>query len=55
MGWYTKKPKKVLVVVGKRTQITQIQRVIKNIDPNAFISQSSVSAVYGQGFDKIKG
>ena len=27
----------------------------KNIDPNAFISQSSVSAVYGLGFDKIKG
>ena len=55
MGWYTKESKKVLVVVAKRTQITQIQRLIKEIDPNAFISQSSVSAVYGQGFDKIKG
>ena len=55
MGWYTKKSKKVLVVVAKRTQITQIQRLIKEIDSNAFISQSSVSAVYGQGFDKIKG
>ena len=54
MGWYTKKSKKVLVVVAKRTQIGQIQRMIKNIDPNAFISQSSVSAVYGQGFDTIK-
>lgn len=54
MGWYTKKSKKVLVVVAKRTQIGQIQRMIKNIDPDAFISQSSVSAVYGQGFDTIK-
>ena len=54
MGWYTKKPKKVLVVVAKRTQITQIERLIKNIDNNAFISQSAVSAVYGQGFGKIK-
>lgn len=54
MGWYTKNSKKVLVVVAKRTQIGQIQRIIKNIDPNAFISQSSVSAVYGQGFDAIK-
>ena len=54
MGWYTKKPKKVLVVVAKRTQITQIERLIKNIDNNAFISQSAVSAVYGQGFHKIK-
>lgn len=42
MGWYTKKSKKVLVVVAKRTQITQIQRLIKEIDSNAFISQSSV-------------
>lgn len=55
MGWYTKKSKKVLVVIAKRTQVVQIQRIIKNLDPHAFISQSSVSAVYGQGFDKIKG
>lgn len=55
MGWYTKKPKKVLVVLAKRTQANQIQRLIKSIDPKAFISQSSVLGVYGQGFDQIKG
>ena len=27
---------------------------IKQIDPNALISQSKVMAVYGNGFDKIK-
>lgn len=55
MGWYTKKPKKVLVVLAKRTQAIQLQRLVNSIDPQAFISQSSVSGVYGQGFDKIKG
>ena len=28
--------------------------LIKDIDPNAFVSQSQVIGVYGEGFDKIK-
>ena len=28
--------------------------VIKDIDPNAFISQSAVIGVFGEGFDRIK-
>ncbi len=55
MGWYTKKTRKVLVVLVKRTESTNIHRIIKMIDPKAFISQTSVMGVYGEGFDKIKG
>ena len=29
-------------------------RLIKSIDPNAFVSQSSVIGVYGEGFDEMK-
>ena len=29
-------------------------RLISEIDPNAFVSQSAVIGVYGEGFDKIK-
>lgn len=29
--------------------------MIKEIDPNAFVSQSAVIGVYGKGFDHIKG
>ena len=29
-------------------------RLIKMIDPNAFVSQSSVIGVYGEGFDEMK-
>lgn len=31
-----------------------IFRIIKTIDPNAFVSQSSVQGVFGEGFDPIK-
>jgi uncharacterized membrane-anchored protein YitT (DUF2179 family) len=30
-------------------------RQIKAIDPNAFLSVSSVNGVYGRGFEAIKG
>lgn len=53
-GWYSKKDVKVVVVVAKRRESTNIFRLVKSVDPNAFISQSAVIGVYGQGFDKIK-
>lgn len=54
MGWYSKNPINVIVVMAKRTESVTIFRLVKAIDPNAFISQSSVIGVYGEGFDKIK-
>ncbi|GAB6865188.1 YitT family protein [Bacteroides acidifaciens] len=53
-GWYSKKDVKVLVVLAKKRQSLDIFRLVKRIDPNAFISQSSVIGVYGEGFDKLK-
>ena len=53
-GWYTGKPTKVLCLLAKRRESVQIFRLIKQIDPNAFVSQSSVIGVYGEGFDAIK-
>ncbi len=55
MGWYSKQPRKVLLVLAKRNESVKIFRLIKSIDDNAFISQSNVVGVYGEGFDKIKG
>lgn len=54
IGWYSKKPQKVLLVMAKRTEATSIFRLVKQIDGNAFISQSNVVGVYGQGFDRMK-
>lgn len=53
-GWYSKHDVKVLVVLAKRRQSLDIFRLVKSIDPNAFISQSSVIGVYGEGFDTLK-
>ena len=52
-GWYSKKPSKVIMVMAKRTESLQIFRLIKAIDAKAFISQSMVRGVYGQGFDPL--
>jgi uncharacterized membrane-anchored protein YitT (DUF2179 family) len=53
-GWYSKNEMKVLMVLAKKNQSVFIFRMVKDIDPSAFISQSSVIGVYGEGFDKIK-
>ncbi|MDM8306965.1 MULTISPECIES: YitT family protein [Bacteroidaceae] len=53
-GWYSKQDIKVVVVLAKKTQSLDIFRLVKDIDPNAFISQSNVVGVYGEGFDKLK-
>ena len=53
-GWYSKQGIKVVVVLAKKSQSLDIFRLVKDIDPNAFISQSNVVGVYGEGFDKLK-
>lgn len=53
-GWYSKRDIKVVVVLAKKSESIDIFRLCKDIDPNAFISQSNVVGVYGEGFDKLK-
>ena len=53
-GFYSKEPRRVLVVLAKRRESIEIFRLINRIDPNAFVSQSNVVGVYGEGFDHIK-
>jgi uncharacterized membrane-anchored protein YitT (DUF2179 family) len=53
-GWYSQKPVKVVVVMAKKNESVSIFRIVKKVDPAAFVSQSSVRGVYGRGFDQIK-
>jgi uncharacterized membrane-anchored protein YitT (DUF2179 family) len=53
-GWYTGQERKVLCILAKKNESTTIFRLIKMIDPQAFVSQSNVIGVYGEGFDQIK-
>ena len=53
-GWYTKQPASVLMVITRKTDVNLLLKAIKREDPDAFLSISSVSGVYGQGFESIK-
>jgi uncharacterized membrane-anchored protein YitT (DUF2179 family) len=53
-GWYTKQDTKVLMVLTRKTDLNLMLRYIKQLDPNAFLSVSSVNGVYGKGFETIK-
>lgn len=53
-GWYSKEEKQVLMVVTRKSDLNILLRYVKSIDPDAFLSVSTVMGVYGQGFDTIK-
>ena len=53
-GWYTKTERKVVVVLVRKRESVNIFRMIKSIDPYAFVSMGNVQGVYGEGFDQIK-
>ena len=53
-GWYTGQNIKVLCILAKKNESTNMFRLIKMIDPQAFVSQSSVIGVYGEGFDEMR-
>jgi uncharacterized membrane-anchored protein YitT (DUF2179 family) len=54
IGGYSQKPTKVVALLAKKSESLTIFRLIKEIDNQAFISQSVVRGVYGEGFDQIK-
>lgn len=53
-GGYSKNPMKVIVLVTRKSESLTIFRLVKDVDPNAFVSQSIVRGVYGEGFDQMK-
>lgn len=53
-GFYSRKDIKVIYCIAKRAESAFIFDLIDEIDPNAFVAQSAVIGVYGQGFDRVK-
>ncbi len=53
-GWYTKESSKIVMVVCRKRESTQILNIVKRVDPNAFITVGSVMGVYGQGFEELR-
>ena len=53
-GWYTKSDKNVLLILISQKQFPALSKVIKEMDPRAFISVTNTHNVFGEGFDEIK-
>lgn len=53
-GFYSGNEVKMLFVLARQSESNVIFQLIQEIDPNAFVSQSAVIGVYGEGFDRFK-
>lgn len=53
-GGYSQSVVKVLMVTVRKTESTTIFRIVKELDPEAFITQTMVHGVFGRGFEAIK-
>ena len=53
-GYYSHTPTKVMITIVHKNEAIHILRMIHEVDPNAFVSQSRAEGVYGNGFNKIK-
>ena len=53
-GYYTHSERKVIISVVTRGEKLLVQRMIKAIDPYAFVTMGNVSGVWGEGFAKMQ-
>lgn len=49
-GMYTHGEKDMLLVILRRSQVMQVKKIIKEIDPDAFTFSHNVKEAYGNGF-----
>ena len=53
-GWYSKQPMYVITVLAKKSESRKIFSLVREIDPNAFVSQSETIGVFGLGFNPLE-
>lgn len=49
-GYYSQEDKPILYVVVNQMQLRQAQRIVQELDPDAFMTISQVQEVHGEGF-----
>lgn len=54
IGYYTKQKTDILMILVRKYELQDCLNIIRQEDPQSFISISSVMGVYGKGFEKIK-
>jgi uncharacterized membrane-anchored protein YitT (DUF2179 family) len=53
-GAYSKQETKLIMLIVRKSEATQIFRIVHEIDPTAFISETPTRGVFGQGFENLK-
>ncbi len=53
-GYYYAGDREFIITIVKKSESHMVFQIIKESDPDAFISVANVMAVYGQGFDQYK-
>ena len=53
-GWYTKHEGPILMVVAHKRESQMILRIVKEEDPQAFMTMNTVMGAYGKGFEQIR-
>ncbi len=53
LGWYSKDNSKIVMCVCRKRDLAMVLKVVRTVDPEAFITIGSVMGVYGKGFDAL--
>ena len=54
VGWYSKEAQKVVITLVRKHEVSDIYKIINEIDNDAFVSVSNVMGVYGRGFEAMR-
>ena len=54
LGWYTQEDRQVLMVMLRKLELPELVKVVKEMDPKAFVTVVPANNVYGEGFDEMK-
>ena len=54
-GWYSGQDKKIILMVARKHEASDVLRIAKQVDPNVFMTMAPVMGVFGKGFDEVKG
>ena len=54
LGWYKKSQSMIIMVVTRKDNMHEVMAAVKETDPKAFLTVSTVMGVYGEGFEQVK-
>lgn len=52
-GYWTKQPRRLMLVWCRKPQLAQMIAIIREVDPGAYVTDSYVRSIYGNGFDAM--